>query len=164
MSDINECSVNNGGCGHVCENTMGGFWCHCRAGYRLHWNKKDCIGKTASNSGQGSVYSYCLFCLFFVFIFWAENRRYFEFLDSSSLKTIQATNFNLHVSLKLLDLIQIQLSANQLHPWWLLNGKIGNINIYFTILKFWGEYHSWEALKRVRGYENPGFQKCRDVD
>lgn len=44
-SDINECSVNNGGCEHGCENTMGGFECFCHPGYKLHWNKKDCIGK-----------------------------------------------------------------------------------------------------------------------
>lgn len=43
--DINECSVNNGGCEHGCENTMGGFECFCHPGYKLHWNKKDCIGK-----------------------------------------------------------------------------------------------------------------------
>uniref|UniRef100_A0A8C9ZUQ8 Signal peptide, CUB domain, EGF-like 2 n=1 Tax=Sander lucioperca TaxID=283035 RepID=A0A8C9ZUQ8_SANLU len=43
--DINECSVNNGGCEQGCENTMGGFECFCHLGYKLHWNKKDCIGK-----------------------------------------------------------------------------------------------------------------------
>uniref|UniRef100_A0A4W6D129 Signal peptide, CUB and EGF-like domain-containing protein 3 n=1 Tax=Lates calcarifer TaxID=8187 RepID=A0A4W6D129_LATCA len=43
--DINECSVNNGGCEQGCENTMGGFECFCHPGYKLHWNKKDCIGK-----------------------------------------------------------------------------------------------------------------------
>uniref|UniRef100_A0A669CI77 Signal peptide, CUB and EGF-like domain-containing protein 2 n=1 Tax=Oreochromis niloticus TaxID=8128 RepID=A0A669CI77_ORENI len=45
--DINECSVNNGGCEHGCENTVGGFECFCRPGYKLHWNKKDCIGRLA---------------------------------------------------------------------------------------------------------------------
>uniref|UniRef100_A0AAQ6AF62 Signal peptide, CUB and EGF-like domain-containing protein 3 n=1 Tax=Amphiprion ocellaris TaxID=80972 RepID=A0AAQ6AF62_AMPOC len=44
--DINECSVNNGGCEQGCENTMGGFECFCRPGYKLHWNKKDCNGKS----------------------------------------------------------------------------------------------------------------------
>uniref|UniRef100_A0A4W4G0V8 Signal peptide, CUB domain, EGF-like 2 n=1 Tax=Electrophorus electricus TaxID=8005 RepID=A0A4W4G0V8_ELEEL len=45
--DVNECSVNNGGCGHTCENIVGGFLCHCPAATRLHWNKKDCVGKMA---------------------------------------------------------------------------------------------------------------------
>lgn len=45
LSDINECSVNNGGCEQGCENTMGGFECFCHSGFKLHWNKKDCIGK-----------------------------------------------------------------------------------------------------------------------
>uniref|UniRef100_A0A8C6U350 Signal peptide, CUB and EGF-like domain-containing protein 2 n=1 Tax=Neogobius melanostomus TaxID=47308 RepID=A0A8C6U350_9GOBI len=48
--DINECSVNNAGCEHICENTMGGFECVCHPGYKLHWNKKDCIGKMGPSS------------------------------------------------------------------------------------------------------------------
>lgn len=42
--DINECSMNHGGCKHGCLNTPGGYQCSCpNAGYRLHWNKKDCV-------------------------------------------------------------------------------------------------------------------------
>uniref|UniRef100_A0A8C7YI12 Signal peptide, CUB domain, EGF-like 2 n=1 Tax=Oryzias sinensis TaxID=183150 RepID=A0A8C7YI12_9TELE len=44
--DINECSANNGGCAQGCENTLGGFECSCHPGYKLHWNKKDCVGKS----------------------------------------------------------------------------------------------------------------------
>uniref|UniRef100_A0A672P3C0 Signal peptide, CUB and EGF-like domain-containing protein 2 n=1 Tax=Sinocyclocheilus grahami TaxID=75366 RepID=A0A672P3C0_SINGR len=50
--DINECSLNNGGCEHTCENTMGSFECHCHAGYKLHWNKKDCIGKMSLSDSE----------------------------------------------------------------------------------------------------------------
>lgn len=53
LPDINECSVNNGGCEHGCENTMGGFECFCHPGYRLHWNKKDCIGKPTPPATRG---------------------------------------------------------------------------------------------------------------
>uniref|UniRef100_A0A7N8YDD0 Signal peptide, CUB and EGF-like domain-containing protein 2 n=1 Tax=Mastacembelus armatus TaxID=205130 RepID=A0A7N8YDD0_9TELE len=63
--DINECSVNNGGCKHGCENTMGGFECFCHPGYRLHWNKKDCIGKPVTSDPsyiRGSSIELC--CLF----------------------------------------------------------------------------------------------------
>lgn len=52
FSDINECSLNNGGCEHTCENTMGSFECHCHAGYKLHWNKKDCIGKMSLSNSE----------------------------------------------------------------------------------------------------------------
>lgn len=44
-TDTNECSVSNGGCQQVCVNTVGGYECQCRPGYKLHWNKKDCVGK-----------------------------------------------------------------------------------------------------------------------
>lgn len=44
-TDTNECSVNNGGCQQVCVNTVGGYECQCHPGYKLHWNKKDCVGK-----------------------------------------------------------------------------------------------------------------------
>uniref|UniRef100_A0A4W5K9B6 Signal peptide, CUB and EGF-like domain-containing protein 2 n=1 Tax=Hucho hucho TaxID=62062 RepID=A0A4W5K9B6_9TELE len=57
--DINECSVNSGGCEQGCENTMGGFECHCHPGYKLHWNKKDCIGKTVCRP-----YSYSVTCVY----------------------------------------------------------------------------------------------------
>ena len=42
--DINECSVENGGCGHECINRDGSFECRCRSGYRLT-NERECIGK-----------------------------------------------------------------------------------------------------------------------
>lgn len=36
---------------------MGGFECFCQPGYKLHWNKKDCVGKPVPcpASGNGSV-------------------------------------------------------------------------------------------------------------
>ena len=45
LADINECSKDNGGCSHVCNNTDGSFCCSCRNGYELHSNGKSCIGR-----------------------------------------------------------------------------------------------------------------------
>ena len=39
-SDINECSMNNGGCQETCVNTVGGYFCQCNS--VLHVNGKDC--------------------------------------------------------------------------------------------------------------------------
>uniref|UniRef100_A0A8C2X9P8 Signal peptide, CUB domain, EGF-like 2 n=1 Tax=Cyclopterus lumpus TaxID=8103 RepID=A0A8C2X9P8_CYCLU len=62
--DINECSVNNGGCEQGCENTMGGFECFCHPCYKLHWNKKDCIGKPVPLPNMAlRVPTRCLFTL-----------------------------------------------------------------------------------------------------
>ena len=33
LSDINECDNNNGGCSHVCTNSIGSFACSCDSGY-----------------------------------------------------------------------------------------------------------------------------------
>ncbi|NWT61442.1 SCUB2 protein, partial [Erythrocercus mccallii] len=41
--DINECSINNGGCQQLCVNTLGDYECLCHSNYKLHWNKKDCV-------------------------------------------------------------------------------------------------------------------------
>lgn len=62
FSDINECSVNNGGCEQGCENTLGGFECHCHPGYKLHWNKKDCVGKTVPTDAM--MCAWCVWCVF----------------------------------------------------------------------------------------------------
>ena len=44
VSDINECTFENGGCQHICTNTIGSVVCTCRNGYYLASNGRDCIG------------------------------------------------------------------------------------------------------------------------
>uniref|UniRef100_A0A8D0CLQ6 Signal peptide, CUB and EGF-like domain-containing protein 2 n=1 Tax=Scleropages formosus TaxID=113540 RepID=A0A8D0CLQ6_SCLFO len=46
--DIDECSINNGSCEYGCVNSQGGYECVCPPGQKLHWNKKDCVGKQCS--------------------------------------------------------------------------------------------------------------------
>ena len=40
--DKDECAVDNGGCQHVCENTLGSYHCKCHNGFTLHNNGRDC--------------------------------------------------------------------------------------------------------------------------
>lgn len=40
--DKDECAVNNGGCQHICKNTIGSYSCACHNGFVLHENKHDC--------------------------------------------------------------------------------------------------------------------------
>ena len=44
-TDIDECGTNNGGCEHICYNTIGAFECYCDSGYRLEENRLNCRGK-----------------------------------------------------------------------------------------------------------------------
>lgn len=44
VSDIDECSVRNGGCDHICENSPGNFQCSCRNGYILSQDGTTCFG------------------------------------------------------------------------------------------------------------------------
>ena len=44
-SDINECTMNNGGCKQNCNNTDGSFSCFCASGYSLDSNGLNCSGK-----------------------------------------------------------------------------------------------------------------------
>ncbi|EDV30246.2 uncharacterized protein Dana_GF23044 [Drosophila ananassae] len=40
--DLDECSINNGGCQHRCKNTFGSYQCSCRNGYSLADNGHNC--------------------------------------------------------------------------------------------------------------------------
>lgn len=42
--DVDECSVDNGGCEGQCTNRQGSFQCSCSDGFRLASNGKKCIG------------------------------------------------------------------------------------------------------------------------
>lgn len=46
--DVDECSQQNGGCGQVCLNTPGGFYCACHSGYTLSQDD----GRICQGEGQ----------------------------------------------------------------------------------------------------------------
>uniref|UniRef100_A0A8C0ILI7 Signal peptide, CUB domain and EGF like domain containing 2 n=1 Tax=Chelonoidis abingdonii TaxID=106734 RepID=A0A8C0ILI7_CHEAB len=63
--DIDECSINNGGCQRTCVNSLGDYECQCHSSHKLHWNKKDCVGKVKlpmSHSLYGYPQSVCVTC------------------------------------------------------------------------------------------------------
>ena len=51
VTDINECSTNNGGYDHTCMNTRDSFKCSCNTSYILAAVKKTCITSCDSSSG-----------------------------------------------------------------------------------------------------------------
>ena len=42
FTDKDECAVDNGGCQHICKNTVGSYQCACHNGFTLHENMHDC--------------------------------------------------------------------------------------------------------------------------
>ena len=50
--DKDECTSNNGGCEHVCVNSYLSHVCHCRGGYTIAADNKNCNGKTASHESE----------------------------------------------------------------------------------------------------------------
>ena len=44
-SDINECTINNGGCEQVCTDTVQSYFCSCNGGYSLNADARTCAGK-----------------------------------------------------------------------------------------------------------------------
>ena len=53
--DINECSLSNGGCAQVCNNTIGSYVCSCNAGYNLENDNHTC-------SGYFYLFLFCNYC------------------------------------------------------------------------------------------------------
>eukprot|EP00731_Ephydatia_muelleri_P015162 Em0008g882a len=54
--DVNECAVNNGGCGQVCTDSTPGYACSCNPGYMLNPDGMSCsdINECLSNNGNCS--------------------------------------------------------------------------------------------------------------
>ena len=42
FTDLDECSTNNGGCQHICKNTIGSYKCYCQNGFVLHTDRHSC--------------------------------------------------------------------------------------------------------------------------
>lgn len=42
FTDKDECATDNGGCQHICKNTIGSYVCSCLNGFTLHENRHDC--------------------------------------------------------------------------------------------------------------------------
>lgn len=62
--DKDECTSNNGGCEHVCLNSYLSHACHCRGGYTIAADNKNCNGKTASHESEKSEGVFCSYCRF----------------------------------------------------------------------------------------------------
>ena len=45
LIDINECTINNGGCEQICVNDVGTYNCYCNHGYNLNLDNHTCEGK-----------------------------------------------------------------------------------------------------------------------
>ena len=45
ITEIDECSIGNGGCEHLCHNVYGGHVCSCKSGFVLADNRFSCIGE-----------------------------------------------------------------------------------------------------------------------
>lgn len=58
--DVNECAVLNGGCHHECENTVGGFKCTCKEGYKLAADKRQCIDVDECQISNGGCSQLCV--------------------------------------------------------------------------------------------------------
>ena len=60
ITDINECSINNGGCAQTCTNTNGSYmyYCSCNSGYMLDGDGHTCNGELSNG-----VILYLVICM-----------------------------------------------------------------------------------------------------
>lgn len=54
-SDIDECSLGNGNCEHICTNTLGSRQCSCDDGYQLDGDEESCNGETESHTCKNTL-------------------------------------------------------------------------------------------------------------
>ena len=54
FADVDECQKNNGGCVHICKNTVGSFECSCENGYQFITLPKD-SSPTLTNAGRACI-------------------------------------------------------------------------------------------------------------
>ena len=48
FTDIDECSVNNGGCNQTCTNSIGSYQCSCSSGFTLNQDGHSCDSKSST--------------------------------------------------------------------------------------------------------------------
>ena len=58
--DVDECTIANGECEHVCINTGGSFYCDCRDGYMLESNNRTCEGNENPYTLKPEMILYCM--------------------------------------------------------------------------------------------------------
>ncbi|XP_019638158.1 PREDICTED: fibrillin-1-like, partial [Branchiostoma belcheri] len=58
-NDIDECSAANGGCDHVCTNTMGSFQCSCVDGFTLNLDSHSCDDRDECAVGNAGCHHNC---------------------------------------------------------------------------------------------------------
>ncbi|XP_019633411.1 PREDICTED: uncharacterized protein LOC109476834 [Branchiostoma belcheri] len=58
-NDIDECSAVNGGCDHVCTNTIGSFQCSCVDGFELSVDSRTCNDVDECTSGNAGCHQNC---------------------------------------------------------------------------------------------------------
>ena len=61
-AEVNPCSVNNGGCGHICTVSDNLGVCSCRSGYTLASDNTSCVenvDQCSSNGGKGDCGHTC---------------------------------------------------------------------------------------------------------
>ena len=59
-TDVDECESARGGCGQLCNNTIGSFFCDCMSGYSLDENQFNCSGLLCVCVYVGSRHLHCL--------------------------------------------------------------------------------------------------------
>ncbi|CAG2256352.1 Fibulin-2 [Mytilus edulis] len=57
--DINECTMRNGGCNHICKNSIGSYQCDCKNGFYLASDRKTCEDTNECSKNNGDCNQNC---------------------------------------------------------------------------------------------------------
>ena len=137
FQDVDECTNNNGGCEHLCRNTIGSFLCDCGAGYQLDRNGLNCNGKLwmflpGWMKSLPNFYSTVQISMSVTVVTWTTVMRMQTVVTPKGVSIALATQATLEMG-----------STVQVSQWWLLHFSLASVVVLIRMFSTYFYRYQW---------------------